>query len=74
LYRVTPRRGVRVALVAGTVGMVLLIGFSRVYLGAHYLSDVLGGYLAGAAWLATCITGLENFRRRREWAAAAEPA
>ena len=31
--------------------LVLLIGFSRIYLGAHYLSDVIGGYAAAAIWL-----------------------
>ncbi|MCK6462306.1 MAG: phosphatase PAP2 family protein [Candidatus Pacebacteria bacterium] len=31
--------------------LVLFIGFSRVYLGVHYLSDVLGGYLLGLFWL-----------------------
>jgi undecaprenyl-diphosphatase len=31
--------------------VILLIGFSRLYLGVHYLSDVWGGYLAGAIWL-----------------------
>lgn len=35
--------------------VIVLIGFSRLYLGVHYLSDVLGGYLAGGAWLAVAI-------------------
>jgi membrane-associated phospholipid phosphatase len=40
---------------AATVVIVGLIGFSRLYLGVHYLSDVLGGLTAGTAWLATAI-------------------
>jgi len=32
------------------IGVPLLIGFSRVYLGVHFPSDVLGGYLIGAAF------------------------
>ena len=31
--------------------LVLLIGFSRLYLGVHYFSDVLAGYVIGAIWL-----------------------
>jgi len=32
--------------------MVLAIGFSRIALGVHYVSDVVGGYVLGAAWVA----------------------
>jgi len=34
------------------VVMVLAIGFSRIALGVHYVSDVVGGYVLGAAWVA----------------------
>lgn len=53
----------RSALVSGAVLLVLLIGFSRLYLGLHYFSDVIAGYAAGGVWLSTCITGMELIRR-----------
>ena len=44
--------------VTAALGCALIVGvaLSRVYLGAHYPSDVLGGLLAGAAWL-SAVTG-----------------
>jgi membrane-associated phospholipid phosphatase len=37
--------------IAAAMAMVVLIGFSRIALGAHYLSDVIGAALIGSAWL-----------------------
>ncbi|MDR7869037.1 MAG: phosphatase PAP2 family protein [Sporomusaceae bacterium] len=36
--------------------LVSVIGFSRIYLGVHYPSDVLGGYFAGGTWLVFCVS------------------
>lgn len=52
-----------VALLLGT--LVIMIGISRLYLGVHYFSDVVGGFAAGTLWLAACISGLEVVRRKR---------
>jgi membrane-associated phospholipid phosphatase len=52
------RLGSPQARAAGITGVVLLvaaIGFSRLYLGVHYLSDVVAGYSAGLAWLLLAI-------------------
>ena len=51
------------AIVMSMVILVLFIGFSRLYLGAHYFSDVMAGYIVGMAWLATVISGTEIARR-----------
>jgi membrane-associated phospholipid phosphatase len=57
-------RGKRVISVGGAAVLVVLIGLSRLYLGAHYFSDVVGGFAAGGAWLSAVITGWESMRRR----------
>jgi membrane-associated phospholipid phosphatase len=50
--------------IAAAVFMVALVSFSRVYLGLHYLSDVMAGIAEGIAWLAFCFAALHYIRRR----------
>lgn len=57
--------GARLRLVVGTALLVVAIGLSRLYLGVHYFSDVVGGYAAGVLWLSACISGLQVVERRR---------
>ena len=54
----------RVAIVAVAVGMVALVAFSRVYLGAHYLSDVLAAACSSTVWLVLCLSAGHHLARR----------
>ena len=55
LWRGTTSRRAHLAIAVGLVAVVALVAASRVYLGVHYLSDVLGGVTAGATWVALAI-------------------
>src|SRR6266699_1568184 len=68
------RRSAQVAVVLGAALLIIAIGFSRLYLGVHYFSDVVGGYAAGVLWLSACISGLEVARRWRAGLPSAAPS
>lgn len=60
----------RAACVAGAIAAVALVAFSRMYLGAHYLSDVVAAVCSSTAWLVLCLAGghaLARGRIHRRW-------
>ncbi len=50
---------------AGSLVMIALLGASRLYLGVHWLTDVVGGYLAGLSWLVGSLLVLRWAEGRR---------
>jgi len=56
----------RVACVVGAILAVTLVAFSRMYLGAHYLSDVLAAACSSAVWLVLCLSAIHALVRRNE--------
>lgn len=64
LARVTADRRMKFYIIAVAVLLTALVGFSRVYLGVHYLTDVLGGWAVGLIWAALCLIITEILRTR----------
>jgi len=58
------RRPRRVAALLLMAGLILMVGFSRIYLRAHWFSDVVAGWSIGLAWLFFCLGWLERRRLR----------
>ena len=56
----------RLASVLMCAAIIVLIAFSRLYLGAHYLTDVVAGVLEAVAWLALVWMAVTTLRRRRK--------
>jgi undecaprenyl-diphosphatase len=56
----------KVCLGMGVLVIAFLIGMSRLYLGVHYLTDVIAGWAIATSWLALCIFAAELARFREE--------
>ena len=67
VYTLMRPSSLRTALLIVFGAMIGLVGLSRVYLGAHWASDVLGGYCFGFFWLALMIYFYWSFKARRRW-------
>jgi undecaprenyl-diphosphatase len=66
LWRHIPQKWGRVLLILAAVGMILMIGLSRVYAGVHYPSDILAGYLISGCWLAFWIYWYQWYKERSQ--------
>jgi membrane-associated phospholipid phosphatase len=66
LWREISHRPTRYIIVFDAVLFIVLIGISRMTLGVHYFTDVLGGFSAGGLWLGACITALSFIQRHGE--------
>src|SRR5207244_6591004 len=59
----TPYWSRKVGLWAGAAILWLVVGITRLYLGVHWLSDVLGGYALGGLWLFSYLTVIHSVER-----------
>lgn len=65
LARTEESRAIRIYLISFAVFLTLTIGFSRVYLGVHWPSDVAAGWCVGGAWAILCSLVARTLQRRR---------
>jgi membrane-associated phospholipid phosphatase len=54
----------RLLSVFSAVSLIALVGFSRIALGAHFLTDVLAAFFFGIIWLALCLFATKPMRSR----------
>ena len=55
----------RTVLILVSIIFILMIGISRIYLGVHYPSDIVGGYFASALWLSIAIWFFQRYKEKQ---------
>lgn len=66
LARVQRRRNIKLYIMSVAISITFLVGFSRVYLGVHWPTDVLAGWTAGAIWAIFCWLLARKLQRQRK--------
>lgn len=51
IWRFRISRVIKIIMMIVFIVIIIFVGFSRIYLGVHFLSDIIGGYLVGLLWL-----------------------
>ena len=64
---VIPTRAGRIAAITAGAFLAVVVGLSRIYLRAHYASDVLAGEALAVAMYATAVIGAVAWQSRRDW-------